>query len=186
VAPPYQRLEPGDPAVAQLDDRLVMQLEFVVPDAELQLALQAHLRHRFDTVVIADPLIPAIAEVAGADGFGLRLVDAGERIAEAGQDDVEQQADDRVGRLDAVGKLAARQLQQDAILERQDRCRSRHAVDDRHLAEQVAAPALRDLDLRAVAFDQDADTPMLDDIGAVGHVALAEDFLALADGNAKR
>jgi chromate transport protein ChrA len=60
--------------------------------------------------------------------------------------------------------------------------RPRLIEDDRHLAEQIVAAEHTDLDLAALLLGQHLDLALVNDVGAVGRVALVEKVLALLEG----
>ena len=97
VAPAQQRLDAGDRAVAQADERLVVQLELVALERPLQIGAQLQARHdllvhgRLEHAVAA--LALALGDVHGRVGVADQLVGVGggsglgHRDAQAGADD---------------------------------------------------------------------------------------------------
>ena len=117
----------------------------------------------------------------GRRGHELERTGPGEHVPVTAGDNPHHHLDHRIGALHPVGKILARDLQNDQVIESAHGCRAWLVVDHRHFADHRTRTARPDLNHLTVAQHQDFDIAAFDNVGTFPAFTFADQNLALAE-----
>ena len=180
VSPAHQGLEARDPSAAELDQRLEKELEFALVQGLLDLLFVFQLGDRAARAGIGEFLArqAGFGRLVGTNFPAAHLV---QEVAVAGERDPEDECDDLVRLAEAVQDLVRGDDPDHRVGAGPRSAQAFGAIDERHFPEQLARPQLAHRRALFAQGNDDLDLALVDDIRAIAHIAVTEDFRAGAE-----
>ena len=171
MLPSHQRFEPDGIACIKSHDRLKHHEELSPIYAGLNFLLEPQ---RFDGFAKVWRWVVWLGwKRSGRSTAG--ALEPRNRCPVALEHDAQAHAEDGVRSGNSPRQLLARDDDQDAVCQRSDGGRAFSSIQDRHLADDLAWPAARQHEIAIRARRKYFKAPLLDEVGGIARITLAEE-----------